>query len=269
MKKQKSNRVPTYIPNFDTLINGGFKKNSINLIVGGAGSGKTIFTLQFLVNGILKHNETGLYITFEEKKDEIYDNMSVFGWDLAKLEKQGKLVKQYRNELTELEKSWKDKKEEIRWQGYEERRLMDDKYAKKLQQMAVALDTEKELNEDELKEILKQYDTYYGEDGILKILKKFKERQQAILNPNAKPTSGGVDGGMIGKSMGSNNVSPDSLGLGVRNQIDRTYVDSSKRMFVMLGSDGTIPSNLEDKVMTRIADVVEDVVVRNGGVPKR
>ena len=92
MKKQKSNRVPTYIPNFDTLINGGFKKNSINLIVGGAGSGKTIFTLQFLVNGILKHNETGLYITFEEKKDEIYDNMSVFGWDLAKLEKQGKLI---------------------------------------------------------------------------------------------------------------------------------------------------------------------------------
>ena len=92
MKKQKSNRVPTYIPNFDTLINGDFKKNSINLIVGGAGSGKTIFTLQFLVNGILKHNETGLYITFEEKKDEIYDNMSVFGWDLAKLEKQGKLI---------------------------------------------------------------------------------------------------------------------------------------------------------------------------------
>ena len=59
MKKQKSNRIPTYIPNFDSLINGGFKKNSINLIVGGAGSGKTIFTLQFLVNGILKHNETG------------------------------------------------------------------------------------------------------------------------------------------------------------------------------------------------------------------
>ena len=92
MAKKDPGRIATYIPGLDPLIEGGFKKNSINLIVGGAGTGKTIFALQFLVNGILKHNEVGIYITFEEKKREVYDNMKVFDWDLAKLEKQGKFI---------------------------------------------------------------------------------------------------------------------------------------------------------------------------------
>lgn len=88
MKKIKFERVPTHIPGFDKLVDGGFKKSSINLIIGGAGSGKTIFSVAYLVNGILKHKEPGMYITFEEKKEELYENMSEFGWDLAKLEKE-------------------------------------------------------------------------------------------------------------------------------------------------------------------------------------
>ena len=87
MKKIKFERVPTHIPGFDKLVDGGFKNGSINLIIGGAGSGKTIFSVAYLVNGILKHKEPGLYITFEEKREELYENMSEFGWDLAKLEK--------------------------------------------------------------------------------------------------------------------------------------------------------------------------------------
>ncbi len=89
---KKTDRTHAHIPGLDSLIGGGFKKNSINLVVGGAGSGKTIFALQFLVRGIIEDNETGIYITFEEKKEEIYENMSAFGWDLDKLEKQGKLI---------------------------------------------------------------------------------------------------------------------------------------------------------------------------------
>lgn len=91
-KASLSNRIPTYISGLDSLIEGGFKKNSINLVVGGAGSGKTIFALQFLINNIIKHNETVMYITFEEKKKELYDNMQAFGWDLEKFEKSGKLI---------------------------------------------------------------------------------------------------------------------------------------------------------------------------------
>ena len=89
---KKTDRIHTHISGLDPLIGGGFKRSSINLVVGGAGSGKTIFALQFLVSGIVNDNETGIYITFEEKKNEIYENMSAFGWDLDKLEKQGRLI---------------------------------------------------------------------------------------------------------------------------------------------------------------------------------
>lgn len=82
-------RVATGIPGFDSLVQGGFKDNSTNLVAGGTGSGKTIFAIQFLVNGI-KKGEPGVYITFEERKKKTYDDMKKFGWDLEKYEKQGK-----------------------------------------------------------------------------------------------------------------------------------------------------------------------------------
>lgn len=94
MAKQKApeGRVPTGIPNFDRLVQGGFQLESINLIAGGAGTGKTIFTIQYLVNGIEKYGEPGMYITFEERKKKLYTDMLEFGWDLAKYEKEGKFV---------------------------------------------------------------------------------------------------------------------------------------------------------------------------------
>jgi len=88
-KSKKVARVSTGIKNFDSLIEGGFEKNSTNLIVGGSGSGKSIFAVQFLMQGI-KKGENCLYITFEEKKQEFYENMKEFGWDLEKLEQKGK-----------------------------------------------------------------------------------------------------------------------------------------------------------------------------------
>ncbi|MBI4448220.1 hypothetical protein HY643_04515 [Candidatus Woesearchaeota archaeon] len=88
----KIRRISTGIKDMDKLIEGGFKKNSVNLIAGGAGSGKTIFAIQFLVEGI-RNKEPGIYITFEEKKEKIYEDMLYcFGWDLAKYEKEGLFV---------------------------------------------------------------------------------------------------------------------------------------------------------------------------------
>lgn len=84
-------RVPTDINEFDNIIEGGFGKNSINLIIGGAGSGKSIFATEFLVNGI-KKGETALYITFEETKGDFYANMARFDWPLEKYEKNGSFV---------------------------------------------------------------------------------------------------------------------------------------------------------------------------------
>jgi circadian clock protein KaiC len=91
IKRGKTERVPTGIKDFDKLIEGGFEKNSTNLLVGSSGSGKSIFAVQFLIEG-LRRGEKCLYITFEEKKKEFYENMLRFKWDLEKFEKQGKFV---------------------------------------------------------------------------------------------------------------------------------------------------------------------------------
>jgi circadian clock protein KaiC len=85
--KPKSNngndiRVPTGIEGLDEAMSGGFIANSINLISGSPGSGKSIFAMQYLVSGITKYNEHGVYITFEEKKDKIIQYMKSFGFDL-------------------------------------------------------------------------------------------------------------------------------------------------------------------------------------------
>ncbi len=87
----KSERTPTGIPGFDELIQGGFPKNSSSLIAGSAGTGKTIFSLQYLTNGIEKYGEKGLFVTFEQKADAVRKQAAQFGWDLEKYEKAGKL----------------------------------------------------------------------------------------------------------------------------------------------------------------------------------
>lgn len=87
----KIERVSSGIPELDSLLQGGFKKNSVNLIAGTAGSGKSIVAMQFLVAG-LKKGEAGIYITFEEKKRKVYEDMLEFGWDIEKYEKEGKFT---------------------------------------------------------------------------------------------------------------------------------------------------------------------------------
>lgn len=90
--KAKIERVATGIPGMDAMMEGGFKRNSVNLVAGGAGTGKSIFAVQFLVNGIEKYNEPGIFITFEERKPKFYADMARFGWDLQKYEDKGKFV---------------------------------------------------------------------------------------------------------------------------------------------------------------------------------
>ncbi|MDO8556015.1 MAG: ATPase domain-containing protein [Nanoarchaeota archaeon] len=81
-------RIPSGIINFDGLVNGGFKKESVNLVAGDPGTGKTVFSIQFLMEGLIR-GEPGVYITFEEKRDKLYEDMLTFGWDLEKYEQDG------------------------------------------------------------------------------------------------------------------------------------------------------------------------------------
>ncbi|MFA6088384.1 MAG: ATPase domain-containing protein [Candidatus Woesearchaeota archaeon] len=85
-------RVPSGIPGFDDLTEGGFVLNSINLLGGDAGSGKSLFAMQFIIKGIEQFNESGVYISFEESKIVVFERMKEYGWDLQKLENEKKFV---------------------------------------------------------------------------------------------------------------------------------------------------------------------------------
>jgi len=66
-----SKRVTTGIVGFDNLLGGGFIPNSVNLLAGCSGSGKTLFTLSYLLHGAQKEGDKCLYITLEEMRDHI------------------------------------------------------------------------------------------------------------------------------------------------------------------------------------------------------
>lgn len=85
-------RVSTGINGLDQLIEGGFPARRVVLVVGGPGSGKTIFSVQFLVSGALASDEKVLYVSLEEKKEDLYREMLRFGWDLTRLEREGRFV---------------------------------------------------------------------------------------------------------------------------------------------------------------------------------
>ena len=74
-------RIPSGIPGLDEILHGGFIPGRSYLIVGSPGTGKTIFSLQWLLEGT-RRNETSLYITLTEPLDAIKANMTAFDWSL-------------------------------------------------------------------------------------------------------------------------------------------------------------------------------------------
>lgn len=84
-------RCPTGISGFDRLCQGGFVRNSDNLLIGGPGSGKTTFMLQFLYNGATQFDENGLYCSFEPDILEIVQDGFSYGWDFARLNEMDKV----------------------------------------------------------------------------------------------------------------------------------------------------------------------------------
>jgi len=88
------NRVPTGINSLDALIEGGFPRGSLILLAGNPGTGKTIFSMQFLFKGAEDYGESGIYVSFAENEDTIVHNISrFFGDDLREKEKGNGKVK--------------------------------------------------------------------------------------------------------------------------------------------------------------------------------
>lgn len=85
-------RIPSGILGLDQLIEGGFPKGSAILLTGPAGTGKTIFGLQFLYRGAKEFKEAGILVQAEEFDQTLAWYSEEFGWDLAKLQDLGLLA---------------------------------------------------------------------------------------------------------------------------------------------------------------------------------
>ncbi|MCD6140616.1 MAG: KaiC domain-containing protein [Thermococcus sp.] len=81
-------RVETEIPGMDEILHGGIPERNVVLLSGGPGTGKTIFSQQFLWNG-LQMGEPGIYVALEEHPVQVRQNMAQFGWDVKPYEERG------------------------------------------------------------------------------------------------------------------------------------------------------------------------------------
>lgn len=101
LKKSK-----TGINGFDELTNGGLPLNRTTILIGATGTGKTIMALEYILHGAMKYEEPGVFMTFEEKLDDLHENMAGFGYDLKQLIHDKKILVEHLtvsvNELVEL-----------------------------------------------------------------------------------------------------------------------------------------------------------------------
>ena len=80
-------KCPTGIAGFDEITGGGLPVGRPTLVCGPAGSGKSLFALQFLVNGATHYAEPGVFLAFEENRADLVANVGALGFDLEGLER--------------------------------------------------------------------------------------------------------------------------------------------------------------------------------------
>ena len=77
-------RIKTGVEGYDNILGGGFLPHTINLICGCSGSGKTLFTVSFLLNGVMNEGKKVVYITLEEMKEHVIRDCKRVGLDVEK-----------------------------------------------------------------------------------------------------------------------------------------------------------------------------------------
>jgi circadian clock protein KaiC len=99
-------KSPTGIDGFDQVTEGGLPTGRPTLVCGGAGCGKTLFAISFLVHGATRFDEPGVYLSFEENTDELVQNVASLGFDLPGLiEKKRIVLDHVRVERSEIEET--------------------------------------------------------------------------------------------------------------------------------------------------------------------
>src|SRR5579864_9181301 len=85
-------KCPTGIRGLDEITLGGLPRGRPTLVCGGAGCGKTLLGMEFLVRGATEFDEPGVCLSFEETFDELNANVASLGFDVAALVAQKKLA---------------------------------------------------------------------------------------------------------------------------------------------------------------------------------
>ena len=107
--KRKANsplsKCPTGIQGLDEITEGGLPRGRPTLVCGGAGSGKTLLGMEFLVRGITQYHEPGVFLSFEETAEELATNVASLGFPVQDLIQQERLaldfVRVERSEIAE------------------------------------------------------------------------------------------------------------------------------------------------------------------------
>ena len=99
-------KTPTGIDGLDQITGGGLPRGRPTLVCGGAGCGKTLFAMEFLVRGATQFDEPGAFITFEETGEELAANVRSLGFDVDALIASGKFyVDHVRVERSEIDET--------------------------------------------------------------------------------------------------------------------------------------------------------------------
>ena len=85
-------KSPTGIVGFDEIAGGGLPSGRPTLVCGPPGTGKSLFAMQFLVNGVTRYGEPGVFLSFEESHAEVLANVGSLGYGLDGLERNGTLL---------------------------------------------------------------------------------------------------------------------------------------------------------------------------------
>ncbi len=88
-------KTPTGVHGLDEITYGGLPKGRPTLVCGSAGSGKTLLAMEFLIEGVKKYNEPGVFMAFEETEEELVKNFASLGFDLDDLVAKNKLLVDY------------------------------------------------------------------------------------------------------------------------------------------------------------------------------